>query len=323
MGHLENGKWITDQLPRTSAEGRFLRPASVFRNWITEQGSQGPSGIGGYKAESGRYHLYVSLACPWAHRTLILRVLKRLEEHISVDIVHPDMLGDGWTFKSDGVAAKGDSLYDSEFLRDIYVRSEPRANGRATVPVLWDRETETIVSNESSEIIRMFNTAFNGITGDNLDLWPVENRGQIEEFNERIYRTVNNGVYKAGFATSQAAYEEAANGLFDSFDWLERTLSNSRYLVNDELTEADWRLFTTLVRFDKVYATHFKCNRSRLVDYPNLWAYARELYQVPGVSETVNFHHIVRHYYFSHANLNPTRIIPIGPVADWNEFHGR
>ena len=323
MGYLADGKWIEDTLPRTSEEGRFLRPDSVFRNWVTKDGSRGPTGIGGYKAESGRYHLYVSLACPWAHRTLIFRALKQLKAHVSVDIVHPDMLADGWTFKKDGGAAGGDSLHGLNFLREIYIRSEPRANGRVTVPVLWDRETETIVSNESSEIIRMFNSAFDEVADNGRDFWPVEYRDRIESFNKRIYGTVNNGVYKAGFATSQAAYDEAANELFETLDWLERTLANSRYLVKNVLTETDWRLFTTLVRFDKVYVTHFKCNRSRLVDFPNLWRYARELYQMPGVAETVDFHHIVRHYYFSHARINPTRVIPIGPVADWNEPHGR
>ena len=323
MGHLENGKWIIEHLPKTSSEGQFQRPNSVFRNWITRDGSPGPTGTGGYKAESGRYHLYVSLACPWAHRTIIFRKLKQLDPHISVDVVHPDMLEDGWTFKSDGGPAKGDSLYDSNFLREIYLRSDPRASGRVTVPVLWDSETETIVSNESSEIIRMFNSAFDPITGNSLDFRPIADRDVIEIFNRRIYRAINNGVYKAGFATTQASYDKAVRELFDEMDGFELHLSKSRYLVDDTITEADWRLFTTLVRFDSVYATHFKCNRNRLVDFPNLCGYARELYQIPAISETVHFQHIARHYYYSHRNLNPKGIVPIGPVSDWNAPHIR
>ncbi|MCY4463112.1 MAG: glutathione S-transferase family protein [Albidovulum sp.] len=323
MGQLANGQWIADDSPKISSEGRFQRPNSVFRNWVTEDGAPGPSGAGGYKAESGRYHLYVSLACPWAHRTLIFRELKQLGDHVSVDIVHPDMLEEGWTFDADGGPAKGDSLYGSKFLREIYTRSDACANGRVTVPVLFDRETESIVSNESSEIIRMFNSAFNRITGNSLDFWPAESRIQIEKLNRRIYDCVNNGVYRAGFAASQTAYDEAARQLFGALDWLELRLSDKRFLAGDQLTEADWRLFPTLVRFDKVYVTHFKCNRSRVTDLPNLWAYARNLFQMDGISRTVNFDHIVRHYYFSHANINPNRIIPVGPVADWNEPHGR
>ncbi|MFY0312007.1 glutathione S-transferase family protein [Leisingera sp. D0M16] len=323
MGLLIDGKWHDQWYDTDSTGGAFKRSESQFRNWITADGSAGPSGEGGFPAESGRYHLYVSLACPWAHRTLIFRKLKGLEDHISVSVVHPDMLGEGWTFETDEHGATGDSLFGSSHLHQVYTRADPGYTGRVTVPVLWDKTRNTIVSNESSEIIRMFNSAFDGITGNTEDYWPEELREPIEAVNARVYSTVNNGVYKSGFATSQEAYDAAVEPLFESLDWLEDLLSQHRYLLGDRITEADWRLFTTLLRFDPVYHVHFKCNRKRLVDYPNLWAYTRELYQWPGVAETVGMHHIVRHYYYSHDTINPHRIIPVNPRIDWKEPHRR
>ncbi len=316
MGLLVDGVWKDKWYDTKSTGGKFERSESKFRNWITADGSAGPSGTGGFKAESGRYHLYVSLACPWAHRTLIFRKLKGLEDHISVSVVHPDMLSDGWTFETDMDGATGDTLYGLPVLRDIYLKAEPAMTGRVTVPVLWDREGETIVSNESAEIIRMFNSAFDHLTGNKQDFWPEDLRDAIEPINARIYDTLNNGVYQSGFATSQEAYDAAVHPLFDTLDWLEDHLSQNPCLMGDTVTEADWRLFTTLIRFDPVYHTHFKCNRRRLVDYPNLWDYTRELFQWSGVADTVNFHHIVRHYHFSHDNINPNRIIPINPEID-------
>ncbi len=316
MGQLIDGKWSTEWYDTKKSGGKFVRSVAAFRNWITADGSSG------YKAESGRYHLYVSAACPWAHRTLIFRKLKQLEDHISVDFVHPDMIDDGWTFAKDGVA-QGDSLFNTDFARDIYLRAKPDMTGRVTVPILWDKKTNTIVSNESSEIIRMFNTAFNGLTGNADDYYPQSLRGTIDAMNERIYSTLNNGVYKSGFATSQAAYDAAVIPLFETLDWLEQHLSENRYLAGNQITEADWRLFTTLVRFDSVYVLHFKCNRNRIVDFPNLWAYTRELFQWDGVADTVNFDHIVRHYHYSHDTINPSRIIPVNPVINWIEPHGR
>ena len=323
MGLLVDGVWQDQWYDTASSGGRFQRSTTSWRNWVTPDGAAGPSGEGGFAAESGRYHLYVSLACPWAHRTLIYRQLKGLAPHIEVSAVHPDMLGDGWEFRTDFPGATGDRLFGLPYMRDIYLRADPKASGRVTVPVLWDKQRDTIVSNESAEIIRMFNSAFDGLTGNDLDFWPEDLRPQIEALNARIYDTVNNGVYKAGFATSQAAYDEAIAPLFDSLDWLEDLLSRNRYLTGDRLTEADWRLFTTLVRFDPVYHTHFKCNRKWLREYPNLWGWTRELYQIPGVAGTVDFDHIVRHYHYSHDTINPSRIIPINPVIDWNEPHGR
>ncbi|MBL4915750.1 glutathione S-transferase family protein [Szabonella alba] len=323
MGLLVDGKWQDKWYDTKSNDGRFARDEAKFRNWVTADGTAGPSGEGGFKAESGRYHLYVSYACPWAHRALIFRAIKGLEPHIGVSVVHPEMLSDGWTFASDYEGATGDRLFGLPFLRDLYTRDRPDMTGRVTVPVLWDKQSGRIVSNESSEIIRMFNSAFDGITGNADDYWPQDLRAAIEPVNDRIYDTVNNGVYKAGFATTQKAYDAAVHPLFDSLDWLEDRLSANRYLMGDRLTEADWRLFTTLIRFDPVYHLHFKCNRRRLVDYPALWAYTRELYQWPGVRETVNFDHIVRHYHFSHDMINPNRIIPVNPVLDHDEPHGR
>ncbi|SDY16161.1 glutathione S-transferase family protein [Citreimonas salinaria] len=323
MGQLIDGIWHDQWYDTKSTGGKFVRSTSKFRNWITADGAPGPTGEGGFEAEPGRYHLYVALACPWAHRTLVFRALKGLEDMIDVSVVHPDMLGDGWTFATDYPGATGDRLYDLPFLRDIYTKADPQVSGRVTVPVLWDKQRETIVSNESAEIIRMFNGAFDHLTGNRADYWPKALRDAIEPVNVRIYDTVNNGVYKAGFATSQKAYDEAVVPLFDTLDWIEDRLATRRYLMGDTLAEADWRLFTTLIRFDKVYHGHFKCNRARIVDYPNMWGYLRELYQRPGVAGTVNFDHIVRHYHYSHETVNPHRIIPIGPELDLNAPHGR
>lgn len=322
MGFLHDGDWRTDGA-FAGKDGTFARTETTFRNWITPDGAPGPSGRGGFAAASGRYHLYVSLACPWAHRTLMLRALKGLAPHIGVDVVHPVMLDDGWTFATDFPGATGDSLSGAAFLRDIYVRADPKMTGRVTVPVLWDRETGGIVSNESAEIVRMFNSAFDGITGDTADFWPETLRAEIEAVNARVYDGVNNGVYRAGFATTQDAYTEAAEEVFATLDWLEARLGERRWLVGETLTEADWRLVASLFRFDAAYHGHFKCNRRRLVDYPNLWAYARALYQHPGIAGTVNFDHIATHYYASHRALNPTGIVPLGPDMDWTAPHGR
>ena len=323
MGYLEDGVWHDAWYDTSETGGAFQRDTSRFRNWITADGRPGPSGEGGFAAESGRYHLYVSLACPWAHRTLIFRRLKGLEPHVGVSVVHPDMLSEGWEFRTDWPGATGDLLYDARYLWEIYLRADPRISGRVTVPVLWDCQRETIVSNESAEIIRMFNTAFDRLTGNEADFWPEDLHEAIEPVNARIYDTLNNGVYKAGFATSQQAYDAAVHPLFDTLDWLEERLARGRYLMGARLTEADWRLFTTLMRFDKVYHTHFKCNRARIVDYPDTWAYLRDLYQVPGIAGTVDFGHIVRHYHYSHDTINPHRIIPINPDPDFDAPHGR
>jgi len=322
MGFLRDGEWRGD-VGFAGTDGRFARAETRFRDWVTADGAPGPRGRGGFRAESGRYHLYVSLACPWAHRTLIFRALKGLAPHVSVDVVHPHMGDDGWTFEADADGAAGDRLFGSRFLREIYLRADPRASGRVTVPVLWDRETGTIVSNESAEIIRMFNGAFDAVTGNTDDYWPEPLRPEIEAVNARVYQGLNNGVYRAGFATTQAAYEEAAEQVFATLDWLEARLADRRWLLGERLTEADWRLGPTLFRFDPVYHGHFKCNRRRLVDYPNLWGYARALFQHPGVAETVNFGHITRHYYGSHRTLNPSGVVPLGPDLDWRAPHGR
>ncbi len=315
MGVLVDGTWTDQWYDTKSTKGRFVRSASKWRNWVTDGGPFPP--------ETGRYHLYVSYACPWAHRTLIFRALKGLTDLISTSAVHPDMLGDGWTFETDDAGAAGDTLYGLPFLRDVYLKADPKASGRVTVPVLWDKTQETIVSNESSEIIRMFNSAFDGLTGNTLDFWPEELRDDIEEVNTRIYDTFNNGVYRSGFATTQSAYDEAVGALFDTLDWLEARLADNRYLMGDRVTEADWRLLPTLLRFDPVYHLHFKCNRRRIIDYPNLWGYTRELYQWPGVAGTTNFDHIVRHYHYSHETINPHRIMPINPEINWQAPHGR
>lgn len=327
MGQLVDGVWHDVWYDTKSTGGAFKRSTAGHRHWVTADGAAGPTGDPGFKAESGRYHLYVSHACPWANRAMIFRRLKGLEAHIDVSVVHPDMMGDGWTFAEDYEGATGDRLFGLPFMRDIYIRNDPKVSGRVTVPVLWDKETGRIVSNESSEIIRMFNSAFDGITGNTEDYWPEDLREAIEPVNARIYDTVNNGVYKSGFATSQEAYDAAIVPLFETLDWLEARLADNRYLMGARVTEADWRLFTTLIRFDPVYHGHFKCNRARIVDYPNLWAYTRELYQweTPEgpISETVNLDHIIRHYHYSHETINPHRIVPIGPVIDYAEPHGR
>ena len=327
MGLLVDGQWQDKWYDTAKTQGKFVRSIAQFRNWVTADGSPGPSGNGGFQAESGRYHLYVSLACPWAHRTLIFRALKGLKEHITVSVVHPDMLDKGWTFKGSEQATFGvevkDHLFDFEHYYQVYLQADPNYSGRVTVPVLWDKHQKTIVSNESSEIIRMFNTAFNDLTGNHDDYYPSDLREAIETVNERVYNTVNNGVYKAGFATSQEAYEEAFGELFESLDWLEGILAENRYLTGSQITEADWRLFTTLVRFDPVYVGHFKCNLKRIADYPNLINYVRDLFQQPGVADTVNLGHIKRHYYFSHKTINPTGVVPIGPELSYDQPHDR
>lgn len=324
MGLLINGEWHDKWYDTDKTGGKFEREGARFRNWVTADGSPGPDGEGGFKAESGRYHLYVSMACPWAHRTLIFRKLKGLEKHISVSVVHPDMVENGWEFRPDSEQHR-DHLHGFHFMHQVYTRAAPEYSGRVTVPALWDKKTETIASNESAEIIRMFNAAFDGLEGvrSNLDFYPGELRGEIDEVNARVYDTVNNGVYKAGFATAQDKYEDAYSALFDSLDWLEERLSGQRYLVGERLTEADWRLFTTLIRFDAVYYSHFKCNRQRISDFPALSAYVRDLYQVPGVAETVDIGDIKRHYYVSQRTINPTQIVPIGPELDFDAPHGR
>jgi putative glutathione S-transferase len=323
MGLLVDGVWRDDWYDTGRAGGRFQREESVFRNWVTADGSAGPSGEGGFQAEPGRYHLYVSLACPWAHRTLIFRALKGLGDMIGVDIVHPHMGGHGWTFGTDFAGATGDRVNGKAYLYEIYLRAKPDYTGRVTVPVLWDKQRETIVSNESSEIIRMFNSAFDGIGAAAGDYYPAALREEIDAVNERVYHSVNNGVYKAGFATAQDAYEDAFAALFETLDWLDQRLARRPYLAGDRLTEADWRLFTTLVRFDAVYYGHFKCNKRRIMDYGNLSPYLRALYQHPGIRETVNFEHIKHHYYGSHRQINPTGIVPLGPELDLDAPHNR
>ncbi|WP_029059128.1 glutathione S-transferase family protein [Stappia stellulata] len=319
MGRLVEGVWNTDWYDTKSTGGRFVRNSAAFRNWVTPDGSAGPSGDAGFKAEAGRYHLIVSYACPWAHRTMILRKLKGLEDAISLNAVEPLMLDNGWTF------ATPDPVTGAETAWQVYVKADPVYTGRATVPILWDRKTETIVSNESAEILRMFNSAFDGLEGVNaaLDVSPEQLHEEIEAVNARVYDTVNNGVYKAGFATTQDAYEEAVTTLFESLDWLEDRLGRQRYLVGNRITEADWRLFTTLLRFDPVYVGHFKCNIRRIADYPNLHNYLKELYQHPGVAGTCDFETIKTHYYGSHETVNPTGIVPVGPAMDLTAPHDR
>jgi glutathionyl-hydroquinone reductase len=322
MGLLVDGVWQDRWYDTRKTGGRFVRQDAKFRDWVTKDGRPSEGKSRGFKAEPGRYHLYVSYACPWAHRTLIFRKLKKLEDIISVNVVHHFMGKDGWTFvQEDG--ATGDTLHGADFLHQIYTRADPRFTGRVTVPVLWDKKEETIVSNESSEIIRMFNSAFDEWGDASVDLCPARLRGEIDAVNERVYSSINNGVYRCGFATAQSAYEEAFDELFDALEEMEERLSRNRYLVGDRITEADWRLFTTLVRFDAVYYSHFKCNLRRIADYPNLSNYLRELYQVPGVAETVNMLHIKHHYYASHETVNPTRIVPKGPVLDLSAPHDR
>ncbi|MBJ6134239.1 glutathione S-transferase family protein [Ochrobactrum sp. Q0168] len=322
MGLLVDGKWQDVWYDTKSTKGRFERSKSQFRNWVTADGSVGPTGEGGFKAEPGRYHLYVSYACPWAHRTLIFRALKKLEDVISVSVVDFLMVEEGWTFYGT-TGSTGDDLYGSKRLYEIYTRADPSYSGRVTVPVLWDKQRQTIVSNESSEIIRMLNTAFNEFGDASPDFYPEALAAEIDALNDFIYPNINNGVYRAGFATEQDAYEEAFKQLFAALDTLEDRLSRQRYLTGSSLTEADWRLFTTLLRFDPVYVGHFKCNLRRISDYPNLWNYTRELYQVPGVASTVNMEHIKGHYYRSHKTINPTGIVPMGPDIDFTAPHDR
>lgn len=320
MGLLVDGQWQDKWYDTSKTGGRFVRTEAQFRNWITPDGSAGESGDEGFKAESGRYHLYVSYACPWAHRTLIFRKLKGLESHISVSAVQPLMLSNGWEF---GQGELRDPLYDSKFMHQIYTRTDPQYSGRVTVPVLWDKQREIIVNNESAEIIRMLNSAFNELTGNYDDFYPSDLHDAIHEVNDMVYDNVNNGVYKCGFATTQQAYEEAFAALFEALDQLEQRLAGQRYLVGSRQTEADWRLFTTLLRFDPVYVGHFKTNLKRIADYPNLYNYLRDLYQVSGVAETVNMDHIKQHYYGSHDTINPTGIVPVGPQLDLTAPHDR
>ena len=322
MGLLQEGRWVDKWYNTKDTGGRFVRRASQFRNWITTDGSPGPSGEGGFKAEAGRYHLYVSLACPWAHRTLIFRALKGLEGIISLSIVHWYMGENGWTFQiGDGTAP--DIVNGAEYLYQVYTAAKSDYSGRVTVPVIWDKKTKTIVSNESSEIIRMLNTAFDDIGAKPGDYYPEALRLEIDGLNDRIYDTVNNGVYKSGFATTQKAYDEAIVPLFETLDWLDEKLGKQRYLTGKQITEADWRLFTTLVRFDPVYVGHFKCNIRRIADYENLPGYVRDLYQQPEIAKTVNMQHIKDHYYASHESINPNRVIPAGPRVDYTQPHER
>ncbi len=326
MGMLVEGVWKDVWYDTKETKGHFKRSASQFRNWITADGEAGPSGKGGFKAEKDRYHLYVSLACPWAHRTLIFRKLKKLEDYISVSVVDALMLENGWEFKAEDARTPGateDHLFGASALWQVYTKADPSYSGRVTVPVLWDKQQNTIVSNESAEIIRMFNSAFDALTESTDDFYPREFRDEIDEVNALVYDTVNNGVYKAGFATTQEAYEDSAVKVFETLDLLEKRLEDKRFLLGSRQTEADWRLFTTLVRFDPVYVGHFKCNIRRIADYPNLTGYLRDLYQTAGVPETVDMRHIKDHYYRSHKTINPTGIVPVGPELELEKAHDR
>ena len=322
MGLLDNGTWVDQWYDTTRSGGNFVRSTAQFRNWITPDGRPGPSGEGGFAAEPGRYHLYVSLACPWAHRTLIFRALKGLDAAIGVSVVNPHMAAHGWTF-APAAGVVPDPVGGARYLYEVYLRARSDYSGRVTVPVLWDRQRNTIVSNESSEIIRMLNSAFDGVGALPGDYAPAELLPQIDAINTHIYDTLNNGVYKAGFATDQQVYDREVAAVFASLDALEARLSGQRYLLGERLTEADWRLFTTLLRFDPVYHGHFKCNLRRLADYPNLWGHTRELYQWPGIAATVNLGHIKEHYYRSHGTINPNGIVPTGPLLDLERPHGR
>jgi len=322
MGLLINGQWQDRWYDTSKHGGAFVRGDSQFRNWVTADGSAGPSGKAGFRAEAGRYHLYVSLACPWAHRTLIFRRLKKLEEVISVSIVAPHMLEQGWALNGDFDSTL-DELNGHDYLYQLYNQAKRDYSGRVTVPVLWDKQQQTIVNNESAEIIRMFNSAFNAHTEIKDDYYPAPLQNKIDQLNIFIYDNINNGVYRCGFATTQAAYEAAFEQLFSALDEIENRLNRQRYLVGPQITEADWRLFTTLLRFDPVYVGHFKCNRKRIADYENLSHYLRELYQQPGVAETVNMTHIKQHYYYSHTEINPTRVVPVGPEQALNLPHNR
>jgi putative glutathione S-transferase len=322
MGLLVDGVWRDEQHAQRTPAGRFVRPATRFRNWITEDGSAGATGEGGFGAARDRYHLYVSLACPWAHRTVIMRKLKGLEEIVSLSVVEPLYGPHGWWFgTSPGTIP--DSVNGAGELMEIYLRADPKYTGRVSVPVLWDKDRRTIVNNESAEIIRMFNGAFGRFTNVRADYYPQALRAEIDRVNTLVYENINNGVYRTGFATTQEAYEDAFASVFAALDELEARLSRQRYLAGNAITEADWRLFPTLVRFDAVYYSHFKCNLRRIVDYPNLWSYLRDLYQQPGIAATVNMDHIKRHYYGSQRHVNPTGIVPVGPALDFMAPHDR
>lgn len=322
MGLLVDGKWRTDGYDTRSTGGKFERKESSFLNWVTKDGSAGSSGISGFKAEPNRYHLYVSLACPWAHRTIIYRKLKGIEDLISMSVVNAFMGDKGWSFlPGDGVVP--DTVNNAVYVYDIYTKAYPTYTGRVTVPILWDKKTNTIVSNESAHIIRMFNREFDEIGANKVDFAPRNLLSEIDEINDFIYLNINNGVYRAGFSTTQHAYNEAVVDVFSALDILEKRLSTQRYLIGNNITEADWRLFTTLLRFDAVYVGHFKCNLKRIVDYKNLWGYVRDLFQQPGVSETVDIDYIKAHYYGSHKAINPTGIIPKGPELDFSTAHHR
>jgi glutathionyl-hydroquinone reductase len=316
MGLMINGVW-QEREPETSKDGHFERGETAFRNWITPDGRPGPTGQDGFRAVAGRYHLYVSLACPWAHRTLIIRALKGLQTIIPISVTHWLMADHGWTFAT-GEGVIPDPLYNSRYLYELYARADETYSGRTSVPILWDHHTQTIVNNESADIIRMLGSAFDQAGARPGDYYPQALRGEIDAVNQRVYATLNNGVYKSGFATTQAAYEAAVVPLFDTLDWLEDRLSRSRFLCGDSVTEADIRLFTTLVRFDAVYHGHFKCNIRRIVDYRHLWAYTRDIFQISDIAQTVDFGHIKRHYYMSHRRINPTGIVPVGPALDFD-----
>ena len=317
MGLLVDGQWVDQWYDTKKTGGRFVRTQTQFRNWITADGSAGPTGQAGYKAEANRYHLYVSLACPWASRTLMIRTLKGLEDMISISVVHPLMLEHGWTFE-EGEGVIGDPIFQARYLHEVYTAVKPDYTGRVTVPVLFDKKTKTIVNNESSEIIRMLNTAFDGLGAKPGNYVPDQWLEEIDAVNDFVYHRINNGVYKAGFATKQEVYEEEVTALFAALDQMEERLAGQDYLVGNRLTEADIRLFTTLVRFDAVYFGHFKCNLKPLTAYPKLWVYTKRIYQLPGMAQTVNFDHIKRHYYGSHKTINPTGVIPMGPTLDWD-----
>lgn len=321
MGMLINGKLADGWLDKEQKEGEFDRMESTFRHWVTADGSAGPTGEAGFRAEAGRYHLYVSDACPWAHRTVIFRKLKKLEDVISISYVEAEMLDDGWTFSSDGNYK--DDLFGFRYLYQLYQKADSNFTGQITVPVLWDKKLNTIVNNESSEIIRMLNSAFNELTEVKTDFYPRRLRAEIDAINAAVYDSINNGVYRCGFATTQEAYDKAFDRLFNEINNVENILSEQRYLAGDTLTEADWRLFTTLIRFDAVYFGHFKCNLKRIIDYPNLSNYVRELYQVSGIAETLDIDYCKRHYYVSHTSINPTQIVPKGPALDFNAPHDR
>ena len=323
MGLLIDGVWSDAWYDTKASQGKFVRDVARFRNWVTKDGSAGPSGVAGFEAEAGRYHLYVSYACPWAHRTLMMRSLKGLEDLISLSVVHPYMVEDGWTFATDFDGATGDTLMGKAFMRDVYIESYDKVSGRVTVPVLWDKKQHCIVSNESSEIIRMFNSAFDHLTGNHRDFWPEAMRDEMEQVNELVYHNVNNGVYKSGFATDAAVYESEVGAVFEALETLEARLSGQRYLMGAKFTEADIRLFATLIRFDPVYVGHFKCNLKRIYDYPNLYNYMKEIYQLDSIKDTVFFDHIKFHYYASHNMINNTRIVPLGPIQDLDSPHDR